>query len=94
MKLLVTHGRLTHEVDVDPGTTLQALMGKLEALTGALARTQKLICKGHVLGAGAVTLEGAKLKDGAKLMLLSSASGVQTQVSAADQFSSQRHCRD
>lgn len=86
MKLLVTHGRTTHEVDVDPGTTLQALMVRLEALTGALARTQRLICKGRVLGAGTLTVEGAKLKDGAKLMMLSSASGVQTQVSSLDQF--------
>lgn len=91
MKLLVTHGRTTHEVDVDSGTTLQTLMIQLEALTGALARTQKLICKGRVLGADAVTMEGAKLKDGAKLMLLSSASGVETQVSMLDQFGP--HCQ-
>ena len=86
MKLLVTHGRITHEVTVDPTTTLQALMVQLEALTGALARTQKLICKGRVLGAGALTVEGAKLKDGAKLMLLSSASGTQTQVGVCALF--------
>ena len=92
MKLIVTHGRNTHEVDVDPGTTLQALMVRLEALTGALARTQKLICKGRVLGAGTVTVEGAKLKDDAKLMMLSSASGVQTQVSVVDHWFSLPSC--
>ena len=92
MKLLVTHGRNTHEVDVDLGTTLQALMVRLEALTGALARTQKLICKGRVLGAGTLTVEGAKLKDGAKLMMLASASGVQTQVSVIDHWVSLPSC--
>ncbi|KAK9825664.1 hypothetical protein WJX81_007931 [Elliptochloris bilobata] len=83
MKLTVSHGKANHELDVSPNTTLHALKQLLEALTGALARSQKLICKGRVLGGGDLTVIGAKLKDGAKLMLLTSGSGALTQGQAA-----------
>lgn len=80
MKLHVTHGRTVHELVVEPSTTLQNVRAQLQDLTGALARTQKLICKGRVLDSGDLTVEAIKLKDGAKLMLLCGAPGTQTQV--------------
>ena len=80
MKLHVTHGRTVHELVVEPGTTLQDVRAQLQDLTGALARTQKLICRGRVLESGEHTVEAAKLRDGAKLMLLCGAPGTQTQV--------------
>ena len=80
MKLHVTHGRTVHELVVEPSTTLQDVRAQLQDLTGALPRTQKLICKGRVLESGDLTVEAAKLKDGAKLMLLCGAPGTQTPV--------------
>ncbi len=80
MRLLVTFGKATHEIKVSPETTLQAVMLELETMTGALVRAQKLIYKGRVLGGGDQTVEGAKLKDSAKLLLLAGAPGAQSQV--------------
>jgi hypothetical protein len=77
MKLIVQHGATAYEVDVSDGAFGSDLKLCVEGLSGVLARKQKLIFKGKVIGDGD-TLAAKNVKDGAKVMLMAT---TQTKVS-------------
>lgn len=79
MQILVQHGKETYQVACEEGDTVESLMKKVKNASGILARYQKLIYKGKTLEHRS-TLAQAKMKEGAKLMLMASSTPVQTQV--------------
>ena len=74
MKILVQHGQTNIELQVVSEDLVEDVMRQVEAASGVLARQQKLIHRGKVLDSRATLLE-ANIKDGAKIMLLSSMGG-------------------
>ncbi|GIL52544.1 hypothetical protein Vafri_8384 [Volvox africanus] len=77
--LQIKYGSQQLEVSLPASANIQELQERLQELTGAFVRKQKLIHKGKVL-ASSHDLAKAGLKNGAKLMLLlSDASVVTTQ---------------
>jgi hypothetical protein len=80
LTLYVKHGPSTHQLTETEDAGVSKLMQDIEELTGVPARHQKLICQGKVLDTAA-TLKALKVKNGSKLMLMTS--GSQTQVARA-----------
>ena len=80
MRLFVQHGQTTFEMQAQTEELIEDLMARLETVSGVLARQQKLILKGKVLDSRATLSEANVTKDGAKIMLIASASGGPTQV--------------
>ena len=80
LTLSVKHGQSTYQLTETEDAGVSMLMQKIEELTGVPVRHQKLICHGKVLDTAA-TLKALKVKNGSKLMLMTS--GSQTQVTPA-----------
>ena len=80
MKVAVLHGKDVYELPCEQDETVQNLMEKIREASGVFERHQKLILKGKTLSAQA-TLAQAKVKDGARIMLMASSTPLQTQVS-------------
>ena len=80
LTLSVKHGQSIYQVTETEDAGVSMLMQHIEELTGVPVRCQKLICQGKVLDTAA-TLKALKVKNGSKLMLISS--GSQTQVTPA-----------
>eukprot|EP00198_Chlamydomonas_reinhardtii_P002751 XP_001692087.1 ubiquitin family protein [Chlamydomonas reinhardtii] len=79
----VKHGSQSLELQIDANSKVSDLHERLQTLTGAFVRKQKLIHKGKVLAPN-LELTKAGLASGAKLMLLlSDAGAVPTQGQAA-----------
>jgi Leucine-rich repeat (LRR) protein len=70
-------------------STLLQLQEAIEQATGVMTRKQKLLCKGKVLTAlpAKTTLKAANVGNGAKIMLLTTAGGNQSQGATALQAS-------
>jgi len=84
LTLKVAHGRETIELCVAAETTVAALKDLLaERCSGVLARNARMIHKGKTLAEDRQTLEGAGVKDGARLMLLAGGAPVVSTGSAA-----------
>ena len=79
MKVAVQHGKETYDLICEQNETIVNLMDKVKEASGIATRFQKIIYKGKTLDAKA-TLAQAKMKEGAKLMLIASSTPVQTQV--------------
>ena len=80
LTLSVKHGQSTYQLTETEDAGVSVLMQHIEELTGVPVRCQKLICQGRVLDTAA-TLKALKVKNGSKLMLMTS--GSQTQVTPA-----------
>ena len=80
LTLSVKHGQSTYQLTETEDAGVSVLMQHIEELTGVPVRCQKLICQGKVLDTAA-TLKALKVKNGSKLMLMTS--GSQTQVTPA-----------
>lgn len=80
LTLSVKHGQSTYQLKKTEDAGVSTLMQDIEELTGVPVRHQKLICQGKVLDTAA-TLKALKVKNGSKLMLMTS--GSQTQVTPA-----------
>ena len=81
MKVAVLHGKDLYELSCEQDETVQNLMERIKEASGVFERHQKLILKGKTLSAQ-VTLAHAKVKDGARIMLMASSTPLQTQVSS------------
>ena len=79
MRILVQHGKESHNLSCEQDETIGDLMVKVRETTGIFERHQKLIYKGRTLDAK-LTLAQAKMKDSAKVMLVASSTPVQTQA--------------
>jgi len=79
MKVAVQHGKETYDLTCRQDETIGKLMDKIQEASGIATRSQKIIHKGKTLDAKA-TLAQAKMKEGAKLMLIASSTPAQTQV--------------
>ncbi|KAL0038769.1 hypothetical protein WJX79_007174 [Trebouxia sp. C0005] len=79
LMLSVKHGQSTYQLTKSEDAGLSVLMQDIEELTGVPVRYQKLICQGKVLDTAA-TLKALKVKNGSKLMLMTSGSQTQGQV--------------
>ena len=75
--LQLKHGTSTYTVPVEDNARLSEAMQTIEQLTNVPFTQQKLICRGKVLDPRC-TVKASKLKDGSKVMLMTS--GGQTQV--------------
>lgn len=80
MQLLVQHGKETYQVTCEEDDAVEEVMEKVEALSGIFQGYQKLIYKGKTLNRREM-LAQAKLKDGAKMMLMASSTPTETKVS-------------
>jgi Leucine-rich repeat (LRR) protein len=90
LSLQVKHGSAMISLDqLTETSTLLQLQEAIEHATGVMARKQKLLCKGRVLTAlpASTTLKTAHVVNGAKIMLLTTAGGAQSQGAAALQAS-------
>lgn len=74
MKLKVQHGGRSAEVDVTDQATGIDLKQAIENSLGVLVRNQKLIFKGKIIH-DAEGLSARNIKEGCRLMLLSTAGG-------------------
>ena len=76
-RITVKHGKVTHELtSLEPSSSIEELKAVLQSMTDVPANMMKLLCKGKTLSDGAVTLAAAKIKDGAKLMLMGNPAAV------------------
>ena len=80
MQLLVQHGKETYQVTCEEDDAIEEVMKKTEAVLGIIQSYQKLIYKGKTLNRKE-RLAQAKLKDGAKIMLIASSMPIETKVS-------------
>ena len=80
MQILVQHGKETYQVSCEEDDAVEEVMKAIEALSGILQGYQKLIHKGKTLNRREKVAQ-AKLKDGAKLMLIASSTPTETKVS-------------
>lgn len=80
MRVAVLHGKDLYEFACEQDETVSDLMGKLREVSGIFQRHQKLVLKGKTLSAQA-TLAEAKVKNGARIMLIASSMPLPTQVS-------------
>ena len=80
MKVVVLHGKDLYELACEQDESVWDLMAKVKEASGVFERHQKLVFKGKKLDAQA-TLAQAKVKDGARIMLIASSVPLQTQVS-------------
>ncbi|DBB00038.1 TPA: hypothetical protein ACH3X1_013897 [Trebouxia sp. C0004] len=79
LTLSFKHGQSTYQLTEIEDAGVSMLMQDIEELTGVPVRHQKLICQGKVLDPAA-TLKALKVKNGSKLMLMTSRSQTQGQV--------------
>lgn len=77
----VTYGKSKINLDVREGQLVEELQKCLQEQTGVIMRKQKLIFKGRVLESSQ-RLDEAKIKDGSKILLISSVA-VETRVSCS-----------
>ena len=82
MKFVVSHGKELYELTCEQDDTVWDLMIKVKAASGVFERHQKLVFKGKTLDAQA-TLAHAKVKEGARIMLIAGSMPVQTQASCS-----------
>ena len=80
MEILVQHGKETYRVSCEEHDAVEEVMNKIETLSGILQGYQKLIHKGKTLNRREKVAQ-AKLKDGAKIMLIASSTPTETKVS-------------
>ena len=71
MKVLVSYGRRTHEIDAEPDSTVQSLKYIIGTLTTVYPNGQRLICKGRTL-LDNESLAQAGLTDRSKVLLMAS----------------------
>eukprot|EP00192_Tetraselmis_astigmatica_P014641 CAMPEP_0117687452 /NCGR_PEP_ID=MMETSP0804-20121206/23148_1 /TAXON_ID=1074897 /ORGANISM="Tetraselmis astigmatica, Strain CCMP880" /LENGTH=178 /DNA_ID=CAMNT_0005499527 /DNA_START=57 /DNA_END=589 /DNA_ORIENTATION=- len=84
-------GKETVNILAEPETKLKVFQASVENVTGVFVRNQKIIFKGKVLEGEGSTLADLKLRDGAKVMLMSSSGRLQTGGQlAAQQLAAQR----
>ena len=82
MKVLVSYGRRTHEVETEPDSTVQSLKHTIGTLTTVSPNGKRLICKGRTL-MDHESLAQAGLADRSKVLLMASDKASQTQVGAS-----------
>lgn len=78
--LQLKHGTFNYPVPLEDDAKLSEAMQTIEKLTNVPVSQQKLICQGKILNPRC-TVKASKLKDGSKVMLMTS--GGQTQVLAS-----------
>ena len=80
MQLLVQHGKETYQVTCEEDDAVDEVMNKIETLSGIFQGYQKLIYKGKTLHKKETAAQ-AKLKEGAKIMLIATSTHIETKVS-------------
>eukprot|EP00191_Tetraselmis_sp_GSL018_P007211 CAMPEP_0177604524 /NCGR_PEP_ID=MMETSP0419_2-20121207/16169_1 /TAXON_ID=582737 /ORGANISM="Tetraselmis sp., Strain GSL018" /LENGTH=385 /DNA_ID=CAMNT_0019098523 /DNA_START=365 /DNA_END=1518 /DNA_ORIENTATION=+ len=74
-KLKIQQGKDVFALNVDEDSKLLELQQTVEAATGVFVRQQKLIFRGKILEGPSETIKQLSIRDGSKIMLVSSASG-------------------
>lgn len=70
MKLIVTHGRATHEVEISDEATTAGLGESMALRTGVPVPNQKFIIKGKSFHPGDNDILSSRVKNGDKVMML------------------------